>query len=95
VSFGAWFLRRGRISRRSWWLHYFLPVWGLLLLAGVADGALGYPGLSAGAGDPTAAYAHTGGPLELLISIVMTVPAISGTVARMHDRGLSARWLWW
>jgi len=25
----------------------------------------------------------------------MTVTMISATVARLHDRGLTARWLWW
>lgn len=94
MSFGAWFVRRGRISRQTWWLHYFLPLVALLLLAGIADMAFGYPGLY-GSADPGTEYAVSGGPFEVWVSLMMTVPLISSTVARLHDRGLTARWLWW
>ena len=94
MSFGGWFRRRGRISRRTWWLQYCLPFLGLYLLAGIADMAFGYPG-PFGPGTPGTEYAVTGGPFEVWTSIAMAVPMISSTVARLHDRGLSARWLWW
>lgn len=93
MSFGQWYLRRGRIGRQTWWLHYCLPLTGLFLLAAFADTVLGYPGLLPG--DPGEPFARTGGPLELAIMVVMTVPSISSTVARLHDAGLTARWLWW
>ena len=89
-----WFLRRGRISRRTWWLQYFLMLLGLYLLAGTADLAFGYPG-PFGPGEPGTEYAVTGGPFEVWTSLAMTVTMISATVARLHDRGLTARWLWW
>jgi len=93
MSFGQWYVRRGRINRETWWLHYCLPLMALYVLAVFADTALGYPGL--GPAELGEAYAITGGPLELLLTIGMTVPSISSTVARLHDRGLTARWLWW
>jgi hypothetical protein len=41
MGLGEWYLRRGRIDRRTWWLHYTLPIFGLSLLANLADAALG------------------------------------------------------
>ena len=92
MSFLQWYVRRGRIGRRTWWLQYFLPLAGLSLLAGVADGTLGYPGLVAEPGG-YGLYAWAGGPLELVLIVFFVVPSISGQVTRLHDRGRSAGWL--
>ena len=43
MGFGEWYVRRGRINRTTWWLHYTLPIAGLGLLANIADASLGYP----------------------------------------------------
>jgi uncharacterized membrane protein YhaH (DUF805 family) len=82
------------MSRRTWWLHYTLPLWALSLLAGVADGVLGYPGL-APAEPPYDLYEWTGGPLGLLVGVFFLIPSVASTVSRLHDRGHSAWWLLW
>ena len=94
MSFTEWYLRRGRITRRTWWLHYTLPLAGLALLAGIADGVLGYPGLTT-TEPPYTLYEITGGPLGLLVSLFSLLPSVSSTVARLHDRGHPAWWLLW
>jgi uncharacterized membrane protein YhaH (DUF805 family) len=94
MTFGEWYLRRGRISRRTYWLHYTLPLAALGLLAGLADGAFGYPGLM-----PTAPADGLvelfGGPLSLAVFAFTIAPSISSTVTRLHDRSHSAWWLLW
>ena len=95
MSFGHWYVRRGRITRRTWWTQYTLPILVLSVLASAADTALGYPGLSTGVGEPESIYTWTGGPLSTVISLFTLVPSISSSVARLHDRGLSAWWLLW
>jgi uncharacterized membrane protein YhaH (DUF805 family) len=92
VSFTQWYLRRGRIDRRTWWLHYTLPLLLLGALAGIADSSLGYP---PPAGEGWSIYTYTGGPLSLLVCLAFLVPSISSMVARLHDRGNSAWWLLW
>jgi len=94
MTFGEWYVRRGRTSRRTWWLHYMLPQWALGLLAALADGAFGYPGLDP-VDAPYSLYELTGGPLGLLVALFFVVPAVSSTVTRLHDRGHSAWWLLW
>lgn len=94
MGFGEWYLRRGRIDRRTWWLHYTLPFIGLGLLANLADAALGYPVFSSTV-DPGDPWAYVGGPLTALVSLLTIVPSISSTVTRLHDRGHSAWWLLW
>ena len=94
MSFGQWYLRRERIGRRTYWLHYTLPIAGLALLAGLADGAFGYPGLVPTA-PATGVVDWFGGPLSLVIAVASFVPSISSSVTRLHDRGHSAWWLLW
>ncbi len=95
MSFGGWYVRRGRITRRTWWTQYTVPILALSVLAAAADTALGYPGLATGVSDSEALYAWTGGPLSTVIGLFTLVPSISSSVARLHDRGLSAWWLLW
>ena len=92
MGLGEWYVRRGRINRTTWWLHYTLPIAGLGLLANVADAALGYPVFSTTV-DTSSAWAYLGGPLTTVISLLTIVPSISSTVTRLHDRGHSAWWL--
>ena len=87
-----WYLRRGRTTRRTWWLHYTLPLGLLAILADLADEALGYPGTTL-VGDPDTLHVLTGGPLSSVVALAFLVPAVSSTVTRMHDRGHSAWWL--
>ena len=95
MTFSQWYVRRGRITRRTWWTQYTLPILTLSVLAAAADTSLGYPGLSTAATDPQSFYTWTGGPLSTVIALFTLVPGISSSVARLHDRGLSAWWLLW
>ena len=95
MTLGQWYVRRGRISRRVYWLHYFVPIAALTLIAGVVDGALGYPGLMGTATDSGGFYAATGGPVSTLATLATLVPSISSSVTWLHDRDHSAWWLLW
>ena len=96
MTFGQWYVRRGRIPRRTWWLHYTLPLAALAILAGFADTSLGYQVFTTQPVDTGSVYTYTGGPVSTLISLFSLVPSISSSVARLHDRGHSAWWLlWW
>ena len=94
MGFGEWYLRRGRIDRRTLWLHYTLPIVGLSLLANLADAALGYPVFSSTV-DVNDVWAYLGGPLTTVVFLLTIVPSISSSVTRLHDRGHSAWWLLW
>ncbi|SDO34056.1 DUF805 domain-containing protein [Geodermatophilus sp. DSM 45219] len=94
MGFGEWYVRRGRINRTTWWLHYTLPIAGLGLLATFADAALGYPVFSSTV-EPGDVWAYLGGPLSTVVSLFTLVPSISSSVTRLHDRGHSAWWLLW
>ncbi len=94
MDFTEWYVRRGRITRRSWWLHYALVFAVLSLLATAADASMGYPGFNLPE-DPEGIYDSVGGPFSVLIGLFTLVPSISSSVARLHDRGHSAWWLLW
>ena len=95
VGFGEWFVRRGRITRRTWWLHYAVPFFGLTVLAAIADAALGYPGFSTAPQTDVTLWSVTGGPCSVLVSLFGIVPTFSAGVTRLHDRDHSAWWLLW
>ena len=92
MSFSQWFISRGRIDRRTWWLHYTVPLLLLGALAGIADSSLGYP---RPADEGWSIDTYTGGPLSLLVCVAFLVPSISSIVTRLHDRNHSAWWLLW
>jgi uncharacterized membrane protein YhaH (DUF805 family) len=94
MTFGQWYVPTGRMRRRRWWLHYTLPIAGLFLLAGLADGALGYPGLMP-TRSPQGVVEEFRGPLSALVLASSVVPTIASTVTRLHDRDHSAWWLLW
>jgi uncharacterized membrane protein YhaH (DUF805 family) len=88
VGFTQWYLRRGRIDRRTWWWHYTLPLMGLSILAVLADVSVGSTDLA-----DVAAGGSLYGPVAVAV-VVLTAPAsLSSSAARLHDRGLSAWWL--
>lgn len=39
----VWFSFEGRIGRQTYWLKYFLPWFGIYLLAGIVDAVTGVP----------------------------------------------------
>jgi uncharacterized membrane protein YhaH (DUF805 family) len=92
VGFGHWYLRRGRIDRRTWWLHYTLPFALLSGLAVLADWSLGHdPGLVAQNG--AAAATPSLGPLATTVGLLTLVPTVSAMVCRLHDWNQPALWL--
>ena len=88
MGFTQWYLRRGRIDRRTWWRQYTLPLMALSVLALLADVSVGNTDLA-----DVAAGGSLYGPV-LVAVVVLTAPAsLSSSAARLHDRGLSAWWL--
>jgi uncharacterized membrane protein YhaH (DUF805 family) len=88
VGFSQWYLRRGRIDRRTWWLHYTLPLAVLALLAFLADLSVGATDLS-----DVAAGGSPYGPVVLTVALLTAPASISASATRLHDRGMSAWWL--
>jgi uncharacterized membrane protein YhaH (DUF805 family) len=99
---GNWYVRRGRIGRRTYWLQYALPLTGAYVLATVLDVAFGLSFVSTHSStyyssdyyssSYTAMY--SAGPIALITSLALLAPSISALVTRLHDRGHSAHWLW-
>ncbi len=83
MSAGQWYVSRGRIGRRTFWLRYLLPLLAASIVAALLDAALGL------------SDANGNGPIGLVVSLALLVPSISSTVTRLHDRGHSAWWLLW
>jgi uncharacterized membrane protein YhaH (DUF805 family) len=90
MSVGQWYVSRGRIDRRTFWLYYFLPLLAASVVAELLDVALGFTEYGS-----TADSSLTGGPIAALVTLATLVPSISSTVTRLHDRDHSAWWLLW
>ena len=88
MSFWQWYVRRGRIDRRTWWLHYTLPLAGLAVLGLFADLAMGNSDL-----DEIAAGASPYGPMVVAVALLTLPASVSSSAARLHDRGMPAWWL--
>jgi uncharacterized membrane protein YhaH (DUF805 family) len=88
VSFWQWYVRRGRIDRRTWWLHYSAPIAVLGILGLLADLSVGGTDLA-----DVAAGGSPYGPFVLTVVLLTTPASISASVARLHDRGMPAWWL--
>jgi uncharacterized membrane protein YhaH (DUF805 family) len=93
MSFGQWYVRRGRIGRRTFWLHYVLPLLVLQVLAFLADLAFGFTDLTTTVTGSSVSATGNLGPFSLVVSLLVLVPSISSQVTRLHDRGHSAWWL--
>ena len=87
MSTWEWYVRRGRIDRRTWWLQYALPLAVLSVLALFADLALGNSDLE----QMATGQAGYGG-IVLTVGLLTLPASISGSATRLHDRGLPA-WL--
>ena len=73
-----WYSLAGRISRRTYWLNFLLPITGLLAIAGVIDSLMGFVDQS--------------GSAVAIVGLLVIWPAIVGEVKRFHDLGHSG-WL--
>ncbi len=93
MNFRQWYVSRGRIDRRTFWLHYFLPLIAIGLVLEVIAVLAGAPILQS-----VNATTSTSGPtwpffLLLVVDLALAVPSVSSQVTRLHDRGHSAWWL--
>jgi uncharacterized membrane protein YhaH (DUF805 family) len=93
VNLGQWYVSRGRITRRTFWLFYVLPLAVLSILAVLADLALGNVDFSASTTSDSASAAFQVGWVTTVVALLTIVPSISSQVTRLHDRGHSAWWL--
>ncbi len=87
----AWYVRRGRIPRRVWWLQYVLPSTLAPVIAAWIGAELDLPVLVVLSADGS--WAVGGGLPELVVAAALVVPWVSGAVARLHDSDHSAWWL--
>ncbi|GAB3311569.1 hypothetical protein GCM10027451_23650 [Geodermatophilus aquaeductus] len=97
---GSWYVRRGRIDRRTYWLHYALPLWASSVAAIWADIAFGTAWYTAsyesyGYYSSSTDVSFSGGPITLLVSLALFAPSISAAVTRLHDTGRSGWFLLW
>lgn len=93
MSVVRWYVSRGRIGRRTWWLRYALPLSVVWVLASVADLLLGLTEIeTTTTGDSWTATWQLG-PLGLVASALLVAPAISSTVTRLQDQDKPAVWL--
>lgn len=93
MSFGQWYVSRGRITRRTFWLYYVLPLFVLSLVAAVIDVALGFSGVETTTTATSASAFYSMGPVAGVVALLTLVPSISSTVTRLHDQDKSAVWL--
>lgn len=91
MEFVNWYVRRGRISRRVFWLHYVLPMTLLSVLALGVDLSFGDTNLLAVA-DGRATELELGAATTV-IGYLTIIPTLSSQAARLHDLGRSAWWL--
>ena len=93
MSMGQWYVSRGRIRRRVFWLHYMLPIVAIQVVATAVDAMFGLWLIDP---EPSGPAIVTGtGVLGVLASLALLVPSFSSQVTRLHDRGHSAWWLLW
>ena len=99
---GTWYVRRGRINRSTYWLHYALPLTGAYVLATVLDVSLGLSFVSTSSSSYSSydyyssSYSamYSAGPIAVITSLALLAPSVSALVTRLHDRNKSAHWLW-
>jgi uncharacterized membrane protein YhaH (DUF805 family) len=93
VSIAQWYVSRGRITRRTFWLAYVLPLVVLGILASVIDLAMGFAELETTTTASSATGYFSMGPVGIAVTVLTLVPSISSTVTRLHDQDKSAVWL--
>lgn len=88
---GNWYVRRGRISRTTYWLRYALPITVASLLATWIDVSAGLGGFATHLDHDTYTYStsYVAGPVATITALALLAPSISGLVTRLHDRNHS------
>ena len=93
MNLAQWYVSRGRITRRTFWLHYFFPILALSILGSLADLAFGFSELETSTTSTSASAFYDFGPIGIAVTVLTLVPSISSTVTRLHDQDRSAAWL--
>ena len=73
---------RGRISRKTYWLWFALPIAVLNILSGVLDSALG-----------TYVVDSEAGYVSVIMGLLVVWPGLVGMVKRLHDRDKTGKHL--
>lgn len=81
---GFLFSARGRISRKRYWLSYFLPVVFISIIAGIADGIIEAVAKARGQ--------EMFSPIGALVTLFFLWPSFAVVIKRLHDRGMSGWW---
>jgi uncharacterized membrane protein YhaH (DUF805 family) len=77
-----YFSLKGRITRKTYWLRFVLPIFVIYVVGFRLDLFLGI-NWEGGVG--------IGGPVASIIGLLMLWPATSGFVKRLHNRGMSGK----
>jgi uncharacterized membrane protein YhaH (DUF805 family) len=92
-----WYVRRGRIGRRTFWLSYFLPLAVVLTAATVVDLVAGTARVHSTTVSTATSYSrqvtYHPGWIWWLVLAVVAAPLFSSQVTRLHDRGRSGWWV--
>jgi uncharacterized membrane protein YhaH (DUF805 family) len=89
----SWFLRRGRLRAKTYWLVYILPICAVTFTATRLDVLLFDADGNGAPADASLGEEFAAGPAIFVASALCVVPLISSTAARLHDTGRSAWWL--
>ncbi len=89
----VWFSFRGRISRSTYWLKYFLPWMGLYIALSFISAFAGMGAVGAAGAEADLAAATTAGFIVMIVSLVGLWPSLAAAVKRCHDRGRSGWFL--
>ena len=71
----------GRISRKTYWLWFFVPIGVTRVLANVVDLSLGYD------------LPNEFGPVSGIQFLLTLWPGVAGWVKRLHDRGITGKYV--
>lgn len=92
MRIARWYVPQGRLSLVQFWMRYNVPFTLAAMGAYVLDEQLGWQERPGPLG---AILSYFGGPISALAAVATVVPTIAAILCRLHDRGRTARWLWW
>jgi len=100
VDASLWLSLQGRVSRKTFWLYFIVPIYVVALIAAVLDGVTGAAPTHVIAEAVRSTFGETylsmsafAGPISNFAILVYLWPTTAGVVKRLHDLGLSG-WLW-
>ena len=79
VNQGGWFSFQGRISRKTFWLKYVLPIIGIFIVASIPFALI----------PPDSKIFSIYLAIFGILYLVLLIPNLAASVKRLHDRGRS------